>query len=130
MDDVGVVRFAVLVVVTISIPRPSPEYKKPLVPVRDERLMRLRGTTLVDRCRRGPGGAEGTRTPYLNTASVALSRMSYSPRTTRRGCDPLCGPLTEATRRRLVGKDRFPVHRRGSRASSTPVAALHQPAAR
>jgi hypothetical protein len=25
------------------------------------------------------GGAEGTRTPYLNTASVALSRLSYSP---------------------------------------------------
>src|SRR5918998_4390688 len=50
----------------------------------------------------GPGGAEGTRTPYLNTASVALSRMSYSPRTTRGGFDPLCGPLTEATRRRLA----------------------------
>src|SRR5687768_4090128 len=51
----------------------------------------------------GPGGAEGTRTPYLNTASVALSRMSYSPRVTRRGCDPLIGPVTEATRRRLRG---------------------------
>ncbi len=25
------------------------------------------------------GGAEGTRTPYLNTASVALSQLSYSP---------------------------------------------------
>src|SRR5215208_2982032 len=52
----------------------------------------------------GPGGAEGTRTPYLNTASVALSRMSYSPRTTRYGSDPLIGPVTEATRRRLVGR--------------------------
>src|SRR5215207_8996658 len=52
-----------------------------------------------------PGGAEGTRTPYLNTASVALSRMSYSPRATRRGCDPLIGLLTEATRRRLVGRE-------------------------
>src|SRR5918993_3284167 len=50
----------------------------------------------------GSGGAEGTRTPYLNTASVALSRMSYSPRTTRPGFDPLCGQLTEATRRRLA----------------------------
>src|SRR5215212_4143173 len=28
--------------------------------------------------------------------------MSYSPRATRRGFDPLCGPLTEATRRRLA----------------------------
>ena len=25
------------------------------------------------------GGAGGIRTPYLNTASVALSRLSYSP---------------------------------------------------
>ena len=25
------------------------------------------------------GGAEGTRTPDLNTASVALSQLSYSP---------------------------------------------------
>jgi hypothetical protein len=52
MDDVGVVRVAVSVVVAISLPFAAPEYKKPPVPVRDERLMRLRGTTLVDRCRR------------------------------------------------------------------------------
>ncbi len=29
-----------------------------------------------------PGGAEGTRTPDLNTASVALSQLSYSPEMT------------------------------------------------
>lgn len=56
---------------------------------------------LIER-QRGLGGAEGTRTPYLNTASVALSRMSYSPKGTRRGIDPLDGPITEATRRRLA----------------------------
>jgi hypothetical protein len=56
--------------------------------------------------------------------------MSYSPRMTRRGGDPLCGPVTEATRRRLRWRGIPPVQRRGSRASSTPVAALHHPAAR
>ncbi len=56
------------------------------VPVRDEGVLddRFRGTTLVDQ--RGYhddtflGGAEGARTPDLNTASVALSQLSYSPR--------------------------------------------------
>ena len=52
MDDVGAVRVGVSVVVTMSLPRPALKYKKPLVPVRDERLVRLRGTTLVDRCLR------------------------------------------------------------------------------
>ena len=52
MDDVGVVRAGVSVVVAMSLPRPVQKYKKPLVPVRDERLVRLRGTTLVDRFRR------------------------------------------------------------------------------
>ena len=31
-----------------------------------------------------PGGAEGIRTPYLNTASVALYQLSYSPEGRRR----------------------------------------------
>ena len=40
----------------------------------------FRGTTLLGRSRViHVGGAAGSRTPYLNTASVALSRMSYSP---------------------------------------------------
>jgi hypothetical protein len=31
--------------------------------------------------------------------------MSYSPKMTRYGRDPLIGPVTEATRRRLVGRE-------------------------
>jgi hypothetical protein len=52
MDDVSAVRVGVSVVVAMSLPRTALEYKKPSVPVRDERLVRLRGTTLVDRYRR------------------------------------------------------------------------------
>jgi hypothetical protein len=52
VDDVVAARVAVSVVVAISLPHTTPEYKKPPVPVRDERLVRLRGTTLVDRFRR------------------------------------------------------------------------------
>ena len=67
------------------------------------------------------GGAEGTRTPYLNTASVALSRMSYSPVI----IDPLKRPLSGANRRPLLS---FTVaaHERVRRMFT----ASHQPAAR
>ena len=108
----------------ISSPR-LPEPRRPAVsekkqrafrPVRDERLG-FRGTTLLGRSRViHVGGAAGTRTPYLNTASVALSRMSYSPMTIREA-GPLGGLITEATRRWLL--DEF-----------DRSAASHQPAAR
>src|SRR5215218_1721102 len=43
----------------------------------------FRGATLVGQrprsCATGGGGAEGTRTPDFDTASVALSQLSYSP---------------------------------------------------
>ena len=55
----------------------------------------------------GPGGAEGTRTPYLNTASVALSRMSYSPRRSRRGLDPLWLPGNGGVPAMASGRSRF-----------------------
>ena len=71
------------------------------------------------------GGAAGTRTPYLNTASVALSRMSYSPMTAR-STQPV---RLVACYRRQPG-DRYCLHDRGSRTSSTAYAASHQPAAR
>jgi hypothetical protein len=64
------------------------------------------------------GGAAGTRTPYLNTASVALSRMSYSPALCAIPPVRLVGPLSEATRRPLAPTG---VHGHGSRASSTTL---------
>jgi hypothetical protein len=53
--------------------------QKALLPLRDERLD-FRGTTLLDRSK---SGAEGTRTPDPNTASVVLSQLSYSPKPIR-----------------------------------------------
>jgi hypothetical protein len=60
--------------------------KKPSVPAGTEGFLvdlLFRGTTLVgQRCRQMRatlGGAEGTRTPDPNTASVVLSQLSYSP---------------------------------------------------
>lgn len=48
---------------------------------------------LIDRAVRACGGAKGARTPDLNTASVALSQLSYSPLryapTDRSALDPL-----------------------------------------
>ena len=70
---------------------------------------RLRGTTLVDRSPAGLGGAEGTRTPYLHNAIVALSQMSYSPIRTpmprgtpyaTKSCQPSQGPRRRARRNR------------------------------
>ena len=55
---------------TIPMPDDSP------IPGRNAEEMALNGSVLSTVQN---GGAEGTRTPDLNTASVALSRLSYSP---------------------------------------------------
>src|SRR5437870_2356594 len=51
------------------------------------------------------GGAEGTRTPDLNTASVALSRLSYSPKTR-----VARHPREVAKRNYITGKKRVQCH--------------------
>ena len=103
--------------------------KKPSVPSGTKGSPSAVPPCLIDAA--GSGGAEGTRTPYLNTASVALSRMSYSPAWTcaRRRSARWPGnggdPATASG-----GARRAPVHRRGSRASSARIVALHRPATR
>jgi hypothetical protein len=78
--------------------------QKALLPLRDERLY-FRGTTLLDR---STSGAEGTRTPDPNTASVVLSQLSYSPKPIRllpdNGGHPAPAPDFSPSPARLTGE--------------------------
>ena len=89
--------------------------KRPIIPKQGRKAVNHGGVLSavppwligVPQC--GAGGAEGTRTPYLNTASVALSRMSYSPRQNRQSTQsPLSGttrqPVLLHSRPRLTGE--------------------------
>ncbi len=84
----------------------------------------LRGTTLVggNTAASDSGGADGIRTRDLNTASVALSQLSYSPRSFETGVQPTQVACYRRPIRRLLT---LKVHNHGSRASSNSIPICH-----